>query len=92
MYHGIVLVTHTKSSRERGCAPLAAAFFYKKGRQERGWVHSDGIRSRMLRIARYPAATPWLCPVAAPLAASRQRTRCRDRTQPQRNSRILRDS
>ncbi len=66
MYHGIVLVTHTKSSRERGCAPLAAAFFYKKGRQERGWVHSDGVRSRMLRIARYPAATPWLCPVAAP--------------------------
>ncbi len=29
---------------------------------------------------------------AAPLAASRQRTRCRDRAQPQRNSRILRDS
>ncbi len=29
---------------------------------------------------------------AAPLAASRQRTRCRDRTQPQRTSRILRDS
>ncbi len=29
---------------------------------------------------------------AAPLAANRQRTRCRDRAQPQRNSRILRDS
>ena len=29
---------------------------------------------------------------AAPLAASRQRTRCRDRTQPQRTSRILRAS
>ena len=29
---------------------------------------------------------------AAPLAASRQRTRCRDRPLPQRNSRILRDS
>ena len=29
---------------------------------------------------------------AAPLAASRQRTRCRDRPQPQRTSRILRDS
>ncbi len=29
---------------------------------------------------------------AAPLAASRQRTRSRDRTQPQRISRILRDS
>ncbi len=29
---------------------------------------------------------------AAPLAASRQRTRWRDRTQPQRTSRILRDS
>ncbi len=29
---------------------------------------------------------------AAPLAASRQRTRCRDRTQPQRSSRMLRDS
>ncbi len=29
---------------------------------------------------------------AAPLAAGRQRTRCRDRAQPQRNSRILRDS
>ena len=29
---------------------------------------------------------------AAPLAASRQRTRCRDRTQPQRSSRMPRDS
>ncbi len=29
---------------------------------------------------------------AAPLAAGRQRTRCRDRAQPQSNSRILRDS
>ncbi len=29
---------------------------------------------------------------AAPLAASRKRTRCRDRPQPQRTSRILRDS
>ncbi len=28
----------------------------------------------------------------APLAASRQRTRCRDRPQPQHTSRILRDS
>ena len=29
---------------------------------------------------------------AAPLAGGRQRTRCRDRTQPQRISRMLRDS
>ena len=45
---------------------FALVNFYKKGRQERGWVHSGCVRSRMLRIARYPAATPWLCPVAAP--------------------------
>ena len=46
------------------CVPLVN--FCKKGRQERGWVHSGGVSSRMLRIAKYPAATPWLCPVAPP--------------------------
>ena len=46
------------------CVPLVN--FCKKGRQERGWVHSGGVSSRMLRIARCSAATLWLCPVAAP--------------------------
>ncbi len=42
------------------------------------------------RSPNHPAATLWLWTVAAPLAASRQRTRCRDRPQPQRSSRMLR--
>ena len=35
----------------------------------------DGVSSRMLRIARYPAATLWLCPVAppCPLPAARRK-------------------
>ena len=58
----IALVNYCMKGRwERGLV-----HFYKKGRQERGWVHSGGVSSRMLRIARYPAATLWLWTVAAP--------------------------
>ncbi len=40
--------------------------FLWEGRQERGWVHSGCVRSRMLRIAKYSAGTLWLWTVAAP--------------------------
>ena len=39
---------------------------YMEGRRERGLAYPGGVRSRMVRIPKYPAGTLWLWTVAAP--------------------------